>query len=114
MLLKRLQSGTVFTWPSPETAMGQWTVGLLLKRLHSGTVSLHLVKSSDSSELTLRHLQAPHSARFSYATEGALFISAQLSSDAVSALRKVWVLIRLLKQPSAQAPHVNVRRIHPG
>ena len=28
----------------------------------------------------------PNSARFSYATEGALFISAQLSSDAVSAL----------------------------
>ena len=35
-----------------------------------------------------RHLP-PDSARFSYATEGALFISAQLSSDAVSALRKV-------------------------
>ena len=32
-------------------------------------------------------------ARFSYATEGALFISAQLSSDAVNALRKVRVLI---------------------
>ena len=30
-----------------------------------------------------------------YATEGALFISAQLSIDAVSALRKVWVLIKL-------------------
>ena len=36
----------------------------------------------------------PNSARFSYATEGALiFISAQLSTDAVSALRKVRVLI---------------------
>ena len=46
-----------------------------------------------------RHLP-PHSARFSYATEGALFISAQLSTDA---LRKVRVLIRLWKQPSAQA-----------
>ena len=31
--------------------------------------------------------------RFSYATEGALFISAQLSTDAVSDLRKVRVLI---------------------
>ena len=30
-----------------------------------------------------------NSARFSYANEGALFISAQLSTDAVSALRKV-------------------------
>jgi len=31
----------------------------------------------------------PNSARFSYATDMALFISAQLSSDADSALRKV-------------------------
>ena len=50
-----------------------------------------------------RHLP-PNSARFSYATEGALFISAQLSTDAVSALRKVWVVIRLWKKPSAQFP----------
>ena len=35
------------------------------------------------------------SARFGYATEGALFISGQLSTDAVSALRKVGVLTRL-------------------
>ena len=42
--------------------------------------------------ITFRHLP-PNSARFSYASEGVLFISAQLSSDAVSALRKVWVLI---------------------
>ena len=42
--------------------------------------------------IAFRHLP-PNSARFSYATEGALFISAQLSSDAVSALRKVRVLI---------------------
>ena len=41
--------------------------------------------------IAFRHLP-PNSARFSYATEGALFISAQLSSDAVSALRKVRVL----------------------
>ena len=38
-----------------------------------------------------------------YATEGALFIPAQLSTDAVSALRNVWALIRLWKQHSAQA-----------
>ena len=37
----------------------------------------------------------PNSARFGYATEGALFISAQLSTDAVSALRKVRVLVKL-------------------
>ena len=52
--------------------------------------------------IAFRHLP-PNSARFGYATEGALFISAQLSTDAVSALRKVRVLIRLWKQPSAQA-----------
>ena len=51
-----------------------------------------------------RHLP-PNSARFSYATEGVhvLFISAQLSTDAVSALPKLRVLVRLWKQPSAQA-----------
>ena len=48
-----------------------------------------------------KHL-LPHSARFGYATEGALFISAQLSTDVVSALWKVQVLIWLCKQPSAQ------------
>ena len=37
----------------------------------------------------------PNSTRTGCAGEGVLFISAQLSSDAVSALRKVWVLIRL-------------------
>ena len=42
--------------------------------------------------IAFRHLP-PNSARFSSATEGALFISAQLSNDAVSALRKVRVLI---------------------
>ena len=52
--------------------------------------------------VAFRHLLA-NSARFSYATEGTLFISAQLSSDAVSALRKVRVLIRVWKQPSIQA-----------
>ena len=41
---------------------------------------------------TLRRLH-PNSARFSYVTEGALFISAQVSSDAVSAIQKVRVLI---------------------
>ena len=56
----------------------------------------------DIPSTAFRHLP-PNSARFSYATEGALFIFVQLSTDAVSALRKVSVLIRLWKQPSAQA-----------
>ena len=42
--------------------------------------------------IAFRHLP-PNSARFSYATQGALFISAQLSTDAVSTLRRVSVLI---------------------
>ena len=41
--------------------------------------------------IAFRHL-SPNSARFGYATEGALFISAQLSTDAVSAFRRVWVI----------------------
>ena len=51
-----------------------------------------------------------HSARFSYATEGALFISAQLSSDAVSALRKV----RVQDCGSSLAPtHARKHETHP-
>ena len=46
----------------------------------------------------------PNSARIGYATEGALFVSEQLSTDAVSLLGKVWVLIRLWKQNSFLAP----------
>ena len=46
--------------------------------------------------IAFRH-PPPNSARFGYATEGALSISAQLSTDMVSALQKIW------KQPSAQA-----------
>ena len=52
--------------------------------------------------IAFRHLP-PNSARFSYATEGALFITMQLSTDAVNTLQMVRVLIRLLKQPSAKA-----------
>ena len=44
--------------------------------------------------IAFRHLP-PNSASFSYATEGALFISAQLSSDAGNTLQKVPVLIWL-------------------
>ena len=43
--------------------------------------------------ISFRHHLPPNSATFSYTTEGAFFISAQLSTDAVSALRKVWLLV---------------------
>ena len=48
----------------------------------------------DTPSTAFWHLP-PNSARFSYATEGALFISTQLSSNAVSAFQKVQVLIWL-------------------
>ena len=46
--------------------------------------------------IAFRHLP-PNSARFGYATKGALSISVQLSTDAASTLWKVWVLIWLWK-----------------
>ena len=49
--------------------------------------------------IAFRHLP-PNSARFSYTTEGALFIFAQLSSDAVNALRKFRVLVYDLLPPT--------------
>ena len=78
--------------------------------LHSHTHTLRaslsgtfLHSHSYTPSIAFRHLPA-NSARISYATEGAPFLSAQLSTDAVSALRNVWVLlIRLWKQHSAQA-----------
>ena len=57
-----------------------------------GNISLTVsVTWSHTPSTAFRHLP-PNSARFSYATEGALFISGQKSTDAVSALRKVRVL----------------------
>ena len=64
------------------------------------TLSLPYIPRSQTPRVAFRHLP-PNSARIGYATEEALFISAQLSTEAVSALRKVWVLIRLWKQHSA-------------
>ena len=49
------------------------------------------------SALSFRHLP-PDSTTTGYATEVALLLSAHLSTDAVIALRKVWVLIRPWKQ----------------
>ena len=51
--------------------------------------------------IAFRHLP-PNSAGTGYAAEGVLFISAQLSTDAASALRKVWVLTKLWKRHEAR------------
>ena len=52
--------------------------------------------------LTFWHLP-PNSAVTGYTPEAALLISTQLSIDTVSALIKVWVLIRLWKQHSVDS-----------
>ena len=62
----------------------------------------HTQDLKHTPRIPFRHLP-PNSARSGYATEAALFIAMQLSTNAVSTLLKVWVLIRLWKQPSAQA-----------
>ena len=87
------------TWEIPYN--GVW----VLSREYTSSCSVYECVSMcacHTPSVAFRHLP-PNSARFGYITEGALFISAQLSTDAVSALRKVWVLVRLWKQPSAQA-----------
>ena len=57
-------------------------MGRISRREHHHTLSI---------AFRFRHLPS-NSARTSYAIEGELFFSAQLSTDDVSALRKVWVL----------------------
>ena len=49
---------------------------------------------SHTPSIAFRHLP-PNSARIGYVIERTLLISGQLSTDAVSALQKVWVLITL-------------------
>ena len=87
------------------TCVSLWTV--LPPKLVTGIsvqnqMQFVLVRGSCTLNSVFWHLP-PNSARFGYATEGVFFISTQLSTDAVSTLQKVWVLIRLLKQPSAEA-----------
>ena len=98
-------------WSVPKLFGGRWQRRCGHKKCpFSGVTSSgrvwRKVPESDALSHTpstaFRHLP-PNSAWFSYATEGALFISAQKSSDAVSALRKILVPIWLWKQPSAKA-----------
>ena len=59
----------------------------LIQAVTDACSPLDVVRTTLQDSL-FRHLP-PYSARFRYATEEALFISAQLSTDAVSTLRKV-------------------------
>ena len=78
--------------------------GLYLRQLElvqSGVriFGLSRARSTRKLQASLSGNLPPNFARIGYTTEGALFISTQLSTDAVSALRKVWVLVRLWNQP---------------
>ena len=72
---------------------------LMLHRVLVHRAYIHCVFSSPclcsthTPSITFRHLP-PNSAGIGYATEGAPFISGQLSTNVVSALWKIWVLIR--------------------
>ena len=72
---------------------------LLTHRLWQGVTSLCCPHTLSTA---FWHLP-PDSARMGYATEGALFITVQLSAGAVIALRKLWALIRLRKHRSSEA-----------
>ena len=77
-------------WQKPQVGS---SIFVNLETIHRHTLELwHTHPHTPST--AFQHLP-PNSARFSYATEGALFISAQLSTDTVSALQKVRVLIIL-------------------
>ena len=87
------QFSRFFSSPHLTINLGCLQKALLLPGI-SAKALLSVDGVSHTPSITFRHLP-PNSARFSYATEGALFPSMQLSADAVSALRKVRVLIRL-------------------
>ena len=99
-------SGRPFHWPNGKIISTQ----IIIKFLHA--------QSTQTLKLTWHtpNIASPHpppnSSRFSYATEGVLFISAQLSSDAVSALRMVRV--RIYDCRSNLAPkHARKQETHP-
>ena len=75
-------------------------------RLHARLRGLLTWSRTVTSHTRLRTLRAPLSGTFLQTLPDLVtpLISAQLSTDAVSALRKVWVLIRLWKQPSVCEP----------
>ena len=76
-------------WCSVQTVQRSELVCRLSCAVGRDSHTRHIHSATLRASLSGTFLQT---ARFRYATEGALFISAQLSSDAVSDLRKVLVL----------------------
>ena len=91
---RHLPPSIAFRHLPPSIAFRHLPPSIAFRLLPPSTAFRHLPPS-----IAFRHLP-PNSARTGYATEGALFVSAKLSIDAVSALRKVWVLKRLWKLES--------------
>ena len=87
--LRASLSGT-FLQTLPDLVRGTLYLRAAVQR--RGQRPLKGLGTDHTPNIAFRHLP-PDSARFGYATEEVLFISAQLSTDAVSALRKVRVLI---------------------
>ena len=87
----------VLVWELPFLAKGVfpgvlvWELSFLAKGVFPQTPKM-LQRLSHTPSIAFRHLP-PNSARFSYATKGALFISAQLFTEAASVLRKVWAVL---------------------
>ena len=90
---------------SIQTFRRALTVARVTKRPFNGVTNCARVRrkvpksdarnvATHTPSIAFRHLP-PNSARTSYATEGTLSISTQLSIDVVSALRKVWIVITL-------------------
>ena len=67
--------------------------------------------SKHTPGLTFWHLP-PNAARISYATEGALFTSAQLSTDN-SAPSEILGPNETVKAPQRWSTHINMRHVHP-
>ena len=103
-LLARLASQPSVDWLVECCFTSTVAVGLLGTGAQDGHLDFHTAPELWSppvcfvwpfytASLAFRH-RLPNSAGFGYAIEGALFMSAQLSTDFVSALRKFWVLMR--------------------
>ena len=101
--LRASLSGTSLqTLPELVTPLkGSWS---LSPRSCPPTRSTPSVGTNHTPSIAFRHLP-PNSARFSYATEGALFISAQLSSDASSERFGYWYDCRSNLAPKHARKH---------
>ena len=76
-----------FYTASPSNCFGNKQRGRVTEGKAEKGVRVELETGRHTPSIAFRHFP-PNSARSGYATEGALFISAQLSTDAVSALRR--------------------------